>query len=308
VIAISALLARVPVWMLALNAMALGVFFSLLNPARESYTAELMGRRALLNALALSRVGMAFMGILSSAAGGAVVERLGATAAFFTAGVLYTGTVLPILPLPRFSSHQTSGLSVGRDFQTGLHYVMARPVVLTILALELIRVLLVLPYQTFFPMFAVEVFHQGALGLGMMSAVSGAGGLLGSLVVASLGDYRRKGLLLLISGGVSALLLLFARMSHFHPALALLFLLRMANDAYMVTRSALLQTTASPEMRGRMVGFWRIVWGLSPLGILPAGALADRWGGPWTVSIEALISLAAFATLLLTLPHLRRLE
>ena len=159
------------------------------------------------------------------------------------------------------------------------------------------------------PVFADYLFHQGALGFGVMSAVSSAGGFLGSLAVASLGDFRRQDLLLFGSGGISALaLLLFARMSHFYAALAFLFLLGMVNNAYMVTRSALLQTTSSPEMRGRMVGFWRVVWGLSPLGLLPAGALVDRWGAPLTVSVQALISLGVFGALLLVLLKSQRLE
>ena len=61
-------------------------------------------------------------------------------------------------------------------------------------------------------------------------------------------------------------------------------------------------------MRDRIVGFWRLVWGLAPLGTLPAGALADRWGAPLTVSLQAVISLVMFGILLLTVPRLRRLE
>jgi len=61
-------------------------------------------------------------------------------------------------------------------------------------------------------------------------------------------------------------------------------------------------------MRGRIVGFWRVIWGMAPLGNLPAGALADRWGAPLTVTVQALISLAMFGGLLLAVPRLRRLE
>lgn len=222
-------------------------------------------------------MGTALMGMASSTVGGAIIDQLGAMPAFFIVSFLYIGSAFLYLPLPSSNLPQTSARSVGSEFLAGIRYVMSQPIVLSILGLELVRVLFLLPYQTFLPVFAADVFHKGAFGLGMMSAISGLGGLLGSLFVASLGDYRRKGWLLLGSGGVSALvLLLFARMSHFYPALGFLFLLGMANNAYMVARSVLLQTTSSPEMRGRMVGFWRIVWGMSPLGILPAGALVDR--------------------------------
>jgi len=310
VIAALAFLGHISIWMLALNYMTLGLFFSFIMPARESYTTELMGRRAMLNAIALNTMGMAFMGIISSTAGGAIVERLGAAVAFLIAGLLYIGTVLLFLPLPRSSvPHQRVALSVRSEFRAGLRYAVSQPAILSILGLELVRVLFLLPYQTLLPVFAADVFRQGAFGLGMMTATSSLGEFLGSLLVASLGDYRRKGLLLLASGSASALmLLLFAHMSYFHLALAFLLLLSMANNAYMVTRSALLQTTASPEMRGRMVGFWRLIWGLSPLGTLPAGALTDHWGAPLTVSLQALVSLLVFGGLLVSASKLRHLE
>jgi len=309
VVAVLALLGHVPIWVLALHSLVLGLLFSFIMPARESYTTELMGRRALLNAMALNTMGMALMGILSSTLGGVLVDQAGVAVVFFIVTALYGSTVLLFLQLPNSSPAHASELSVSSEFVAGIRYVVSQRTLLIILGVELGRVLFLLPYQTFLPVFAADVFQRGALGLGMMSAISSLGGLLGSLLVASLGDYQHKGWLLLTSGGASALmLLLFARTPLFYPALAFLFLLSMANNAYMVTRSALLQTTVSPEMRGRIVGFWRLIWGLAPLGTLPAGALADRWGAPWTVSVQALISLAMFGGLLLAVPRLRRLE
>ena len=309
VVAVLALLGHVPIWILALHSLVLGLLFSFIMPARESYTTELVGRRMLLNAMALSTMGMAFTGIFSSTLGGALVDQLGPAMVFLIVTALYGSTVLLFAQLPSSNPAHVAALSISSGFMAGIRYVVSHPTLLMILGVELGRVLFLLPYQTFLPVFAADVFQRGALGLGMMSATSSLGGLMGSLLVASLGDYQRKGLLLLTSGGTSALmLLLFARTPHFYPALAFLLLLSMANNAYMVTRSALLQTTVSPEMRGRIVGFWRLIWGLSPLGTLPAGALADRWGAPLVVSVEASLSLAIFVTLLIAVPRLRCLE
>ena len=136
------------------------------------------------------------------------------------------------------------------------------------------------------------------MGLEMMSAMSSLGGPVGSLLVASLGDYKGEGRLLLASGGISAsVLLLFARTPLYWLSLVFLLPLSMANNAYMVTRSALLQTTVSPGMWRRIVGFWHLAWGLAPLGTPPAGALADRWGARFTVSLQALVSIVMFGGL-----------
>ena len=308
-VAVLALLGLVPVWVLALNSLVLGLLFSFIQPARDSYTTELIGPRALLNAMALGTMGMALMGIISSTLGGVLVDRLGAAVAFFIVTGLYASAFFLLLRLPSSNRAPASALSVRGEFVAGIRYVATQPILLAILGVELGRVLFLLPYQTFLPVFAADVFQRGAVGLGAMLAASSLGGVLGSLLVASLGDYRHKGWLLLTSGACSALMLLFfAHASLFLSALAFLLLLSMANNAYMVTRSALLQTTATPEMRGRIVGFWRLVWGMAPLGTLPAGAIADRWGAPLTVSGQALISLAIFGGLVLAVPRLRRLE
>jgi len=243
-----ALLGHLPIWVLAIHSLVLGLLFSFIMPARESYTTELMGRRTLLNAMALGTMGMALMGILSSTRGGVLVDQLGAAVVLLVVSALYGSTAVLFLQLPHSSMSHVLALSVGSQFVAGIRYVVRQPILLIILGVELGRVLSILPYQTFLPIFAADVFQRGVTGLGVMSATSSLGGLLGSLLVASLGDYRRRGRLLLRSGGASAvMLLLFARTALFYPALVFLLLLSMANNAYMVVRSALLRTAVTPR-------------------------------------------------------------
>jgi hypothetical protein len=179
---------------------------------------------------------------------------------------------------------------------------------MAMLGLEFFRVILYMPYMTLLPVFAADVFNSGAVGLGLLRGSSSLGGMLGSLLVASLGDVRRKGWLLLGSGTMAGVgLILLGRAPTLAVALPAVLLATLMSNAYMVTRSTLVQSVSSPRMRGRMTGFSRLMFGLLPLGDLPSGALADRIGAPLTVTLLGTAIVAVFLLTGILQPQLRTL-
>jgi len=299
----------IQVWHLAVSSLLLGGIFSFMMPARQALLADMVSRRVLLNAMALSAVGMALMGMVSSTVGGVLIERLGAGPVYFCVALLYAGTIAAYSRLPGGSRSSLRSLSLRSDVLEGARYVLQQPTLLAMMGLELCRVVFYMPYRTFFPVFASDVFEVGAVGLGLLSGTAAVGGLLGSLAIAGLGDIQRKGQLLLITGGVSGLgVALFAAAPSFQLALVWLLLVNALGNAYMVTRSTLLQTVTDKRMRGRVVSFSRLVWGLMPLGTLPAGAVADAFGVRLTVTVLGVMVVVVFALLALLQPGLRRLE
>jgi MFS family permease len=297
------------IWHLAFSSLVLGVIFSFTMPAREALLAEMVPRRVLLNAMALSAVGMALMGMVSSTAGGVLIERYGAGVVYFCVAALYAVTAGAYLKLPATEGSSPGSVSLRSDMIDGARYVFRHPTLLGMMALELCRVIFYMPYATFYPVFASDVFHVGAVGLGLLSGAAAVGGLLGSLTMAAVGDIQWKGRLLLITGVVGGVgLILFALAPSFELALGCLVIVSAAGNAYMVTRSTLLQTVADRRMRGRVVSFSRLVWGLMPLGTLPAGAAADAFGVRLTVTLEGVMVVLVFVLLALVQPGLRKLR
>ena len=185
----------------------------------------------------------------------------------------------------------------------------SNPELMAMLSLELVRVIFYMPYMTLLPVFAADVFNVGASGLGLLRGASSLGGMLGSLGIASLGDVRRKGLLLLGSGMLSgAGLILLGQSPSLPVAMIAMLLLTVMSNAYMVTRSTLVQSVSSPRMRGRVAGFSRLIFGLMPLGDLPAGALTDAVGAPLTVTLLGVAVVVSFLLIGLLQPRLRNLE
>jgi MFS family permease len=299
----------IQVWHLFAGSVAAGVVFAFQMPANDSFIAEVVDRETLLNASSLSSLAMSLMGIVGAPVAGVLLERIGVAAVYFLQVPLYALIVIFLLRLPLTPPSGGRRSSVLRELEEGLRYVRVRATVLILLVMSLSRVLLAMPYQTFLPVFAEEVFKMGALGLGLLQSAVGVGAMVASLAVASLGDFRRKGGLLLAAGLIlGGGLLLFAQAPSFYLALAALILVGAAGNVCMVTNFTLLQTSVSDEVRGRVLSMAMWLWGFSPLGTVPSGALADRWGAPVTVALQGGLLILFFLFIGLGQPRFRTLE
>lgn len=144
----------------------------------------------------------------------------------------------------------------------------------------------------------------------MYSAV-GAGAVVGALVVASLGEYRHKGRVLLIGGmsfGVTLILFSIAASTGSLPlSMVMLALVGAAGTAFLALNNALVLSITLPEMRGRVMGVFMTTFGLMPLGALPMGRLTDTVGAPLTIGGFAVLTVGFFILMLLFRPSIRRL-
>jgi MFS family permease len=140
-------------------------------------------------------------------------------------------------------------------------------------------------------------------------AAPGVGSLVSSLVTASLGDFRGKGKLLLISGAITGgALFLFANAPYLAVTLLFLGLVGAAGNACMVLTNTLLQVNSHDHLRGRVMSIYMMMYGLMPLGTIPAGAIADWMGVPFVVSLEGGVLVVVFLAAGLLWPVIRRLE
>jgi MFS family permease len=206
----------------------------------------------------------------------------------------------------------------------GLRYIIASPILLTLLVMGLVPSLIGLSYQTFLPVFAKDIFGDGidrnSQGLGLMMTMTGVGALAGSLVVAAMQDYPRRTQLQLVSGLAFGLsLAFFAVQSSFVLALAGLTLLGFAATYFQALNATMIMSSSDPQYYGRVMSVNMMTFALMPIGTLPIGFIADLIG---TIDIGSLslagIQAAQFGAgiivtafiLLVTLrnPAYRRLE
>jgi len=298
----------VQIWHLVVNSLVSGVLFSFMMPAGQAIVSELVDRDALLNAVSLNSVGMGLMGIFSASLAGYLVEAVGVQGAYYAMAGFYLLAVFSLTKLPRTGRGERSRASVWADLWEGVRYICSHPALLGLLGLVLARVVFGMPYRTFMPKFAQDVMKMDASGLGLLMAAPGVGALISSLLTASLGDFQGKGKLLLASGvTMGGSLFLFANIPSLAAILLFLGLVGAASNACMVANNTLLQANSHSRLRGRVMSVYMMMWGLMPLGTLPAGAIADRMGVPFVISLQGGLLALIFLSLGFLWPRMRRL-
>jgi MFS transporter, DHA1 family, staphyloferrin A biosynthesis exporter len=175
--------------------------------------------------------------------------------------------------------------------------------------LALAPMLFGMPYITLLPVFADDVLGIGNEGYGLLLSCTGVGALFGALTVASMGNYRRRGqLLLFIMIWYGALLVLFSRSTTPLLSCLLLFGVGAGQTGYLAFNMTLLQTHASDEMRGRVISFFYLNRGLVPLGTVAAGVAAEVFGVQPTVTAMGLAVAALGLFTLWRVPRVRGVE
>ena len=164
-------------------------------------------------------------------------------------------------------------------------------------------------YGSLLPAFIDQIFHTGAEGYGFLNAAVGLGAMGGGFIIAQFVDKARRGTWLFFANqSFSILLLVFAFNQNFPLAiiaglgLGLSFMIQNTN------MNSLLQTRVEDAMRGRVLSLYTLsFFGLSPIGSLLAGSLAQAWSLSGTVGLFAAITLVGSIIIFVRNPELRKL-
>jgi MFS family permease len=296
----------VQAWHLPLAAFLNGSLQALLIPTQQSLVPALVPRAGLTNAIGLMSAGQNMTRVVGPSVAGIVIGTMGTGPTFLVQAVAIAisfGLVLTIVLPPR-PVRTTSG----RGIFDGIRLIASRPDLRALFVLASIPTLFVFPYVGFLNVFARDILHIGAEGLGLLMAVSGSGAVVGSLLVASAARSEGTGRQLLgmtVLYGLPIVGVAFSRTLWI--TLPLMFVAGVLGAAFMSGNNALLQHRVSDEIRGRVMGAYMLTWGFMPLGSLPMGMLADRVGTPTAVAAGAIISTVLAAAYGIRSPVLRDL-
>jgi len=278
-------------------------------PARQALISELVGPRYLMNAIALNSAGMNLTRIAAPVAAGLLIAGVGMANTYFVYAATYVIVVAFLFMLPNGVQLDGPRQSPIRDALDGIMYLRDNKIILSLMVLATVPAIFAMPYQMMLPVYAKDILKIGPQGMGLMMGATGIGALVGSLIVASMGDFQHKGRVLLGAAvGFGLMIALFANSTFVPVSLVLLALLGMASTAYMAMNQTLVQTRISDEIRGRVMGIYMMSWGLMPLGTLPAGFLGDVIGVPMTLTLGGLIMVGCALLISFLVPELRRLK
>jgi MFS family permease len=284
----------VEIWHVVAAASIGGMLSAIIGPTFSALTFDVVGGTRILNATAFYFMGGAIPRMIAALTGGLLISQWGVAPNFVLVFVLYVFAALCVVPIRRRAVVRTLEPPL-RSLLAGLRYVSQTPVIRGALVLSLVTEVFGFAYLWMLPVIARDVLVVGATGLGYLTAAVAAGQLLSSLALATFGDVRRKGLLLIASTFAFGLAVAFFALSPwFAVSLVLALVVGGLASVYDSAIATVLQVAVSAEMRGRVLGLYVSTWGASQVGGLIVGAAATFVGVPASLALSgAVVALNA---------------
>jgi MFS family permease len=265
-------------WMVYLAVFAMGAVNAIDNPTRQSFVIEMVGPERVVNAVSLNSVIVQAARIVGPALAGILIATVGVVPCFALNALTF---VAMILALWRMEPERLRAAPVVERepaaIRAGLRYVLRTPELMVPLALMGLVGTLGFNFQVVLPLLAKFSFGAGAMTYAALVSAMAAGSIAGALVN---GHRGRTGPRLIAGGalafGVSALgAAAMPSLAFEIPALALL---GAASVTFAATINSTLQLAVSPEMRGRVMALYSVVFlGSTPIGAPLAGWLAQTY-------------------------------
>ena len=293
----------VEIWHILALSFVTGLAQAFGGPSYQSLIPSLVNKKDLPNAVALNSIQfnvarvlgpLLFALTLNAFIKWGFDEPQAMNACFALNALSFLVVIYALLSLHVKHIPQTTTTSMRDEMKGGLSYVRRHGSLVALIVLAAATTFLGFAVLTFLPLFAKDVFHEGADTYSRLMAFSGAGSVVGALFVAWLGKFKRMGLTaLLVQAAYGLLIVVFAMSRTLWVSSILLFLTGAALMVVFSTVTSLIQLTAPNEMRGRVMSIYMLAFrGGMPLGSLVSGYLATWLGAPTVIAVNGVLLVA----------------
>ncbi len=284
----------VELWMVYVLSAMQGVVTAIDTPTRQSFYVEMVGPRDLTNAVSLNSAVMTGTRIVGPAIAGLLIAGVGLSWCFFLNAVSYLAVIGGLLAMRPAELHRQDRPQDGGRFREGFRYVWRTPELRSPLVLMAIVFTLSFNFSVLLPLLAHQTFHGDAGTFAALLALMGVGSLTGALVMARQTS-PSPAKLALGTAVFGAITVGVATSPTLWVAMAVLVPVGFSSIVFMITANSTLQLTSRPEMRGRVMALYSIVFlGGTPIGAPIAGFVAEYLGGPRVaLAIGGVVALVA---------------
>lgn len=260
-------------WMVYLAVFAFGSLNAIDNPTRQSFVIEMVGPDRVVNAVSLNSVIVQAARIVGPALAGILIATVGVVPCFALNALTFAAMIFALRSMDpsRLQAAPVAARERGA-IRAGLRYVLRTPELMVPLALMALVGTLGFNFQVVLPLLAKFSFEAGAMTYASLVSAMAVGAIAGALINGHRGETGPR---LIAAGalgfGVSALLA--AAMPTLLLEIPMLMLLGGAAVTFAATINSTLQLAVSPEMRGRVMALYSVVF----LGSTPIGAPLTGW-------------------------------
>jgi MFS family permease len=285
----------VELWMVYTLSFLFGCVNAIDNPVRQSFYAEMVDASDLPNAVSLNGAVMTGTRIIGPALAGALIASVGMAWCFLINGFSYLAVIGGLLLMHASELRPNRAPREKGAIRSGFRYIWQTDGLRRPMVLMAVMYLFAFNYSVLMPLFAEDTFGGDAGTLGLLLAMTGVGSLLGALYMASKTDPNERRLAIAaVLVGVTTFIV--ALSPTLHLAVATVPLMGVASIVFFVTANTTLQLTARPEMRGRVMALYAMIFlGSTPFGAPVAGYVGEHFGARVALVGSAVIALATGA-------------
>ncbi len=297
-------------WHLVVIGFILGTGASFDWPARMALVPTLVDRPLLSSAVAINAATFNGARVIGPSLGGWLIGLVGVMWCFgvYALALLPFIAMLVVMPKNRRPVARRTGGSPWSELRDGYRYIWEHKPIRAMLTVDIVPIMLGMSYITMAPAFARDVLDMGSEGLGYLLSGSGFGSLLGTLLVARMSGMGGRGMVVTVGVGLFGVALIaFGLSSTLVAAMAMIVVVGLVYGIYSTMNDTLIQSTVDDDYRGRVSATYSMIWGLSPVGGLIAGSLANYVGVQWAIAICGMLVIAYLPYLWFFTP-LRRVE
>lgn len=279
------------------------------NPAESALTPQTVPPSQYMNAVTWNSMVWQISSIFGPALGGFLIALANDAALVYVVNAAAGGALVAALLMlnVRQVVHIDAGEPPVQSIRKGWRFLRGSQVILGSITLDMFAVLF--GGATFLlPVFAKDVLHVDATGLGILRAAPSIGAFVMAVTIARLPPFRQAGQTLLYAvAGFGLATIVFGLSTSFWLSVVMLFTLGALDNISVVVRHTLIITQTPDEMRGRVAAVNSVFIGASnELGGFESGVAAALLGPVGAVVFGGLGTLAVVGAIAYLFPPLRR--
>ncbi len=270
----------VRVWHILSLSFVVGLGQSFGGPAYSALLPTLVTADDLSNAIAMNSIQFNLARVLGPTLGGLAYATLGATWCFALNGVSFLAVIVSLLMIQIKFVPARSKETILKSMSEGMMFIRQREGLAALVLLAFSTTLLGFSLTGFLPVIVRTVFHGGPQTYQVLLICSGAGSVVGGLMVASFGRLKGQGhVALLALLALGAAIAGFAMSRSLPLSCLLIFISGVAIMASASLMLSLVQLIVSEQMRGRVMSVYNLAFRAGmPLGGLALGKLIPMVG------------------------------
>ncbi len=285
---------RIQIWHVMFFAFTLGLSNAIDAPVRQSFTAEVVGKKDLPNAVGLNSANFNLGRLIGPGLSGVLIALYGTGISFIINGLSYFAVIIALFFMRESELFKEGKREGSAKIREALAYVRARPDILAVMCTVFFATSFGLNFNIFNTLMAIQIFQKGAAEYGALGSILAVGSLTGALVSAH--KEKKRGPKFIMKG--SALFSVFLIASSLAPSYIVyaIFLPIIGCVALMtfIAANSMIQLRTDPAIRGRVMGIYLTVFlGGTPIVSPLIGWMTTSIGVRETVAICGFVSLTA---------------